>query len=321
MPLSKRINWNLLHTFSVIAEEKSVSRAAEVLGRGQPAVSSALKKLEEQVGCKLAVRGPTSFSLTDAGRIVYREAKEICGSIDRVSTLVSDLSGELTGTVNLTIASHMTSPLINRAFSEFHRHNPRATFDTTVMTSPEIVQAMENSLIYFGIGPVSNMREGFEYFHIFKEHCGFYCGPGHPLFGVENLTIEDLANTHAITYRAALYSDVLQSITDMRRMVGFAEPFVGVSSHMEEVRRMTMAGLGVGPFPIHIVERDVRDGLLWRLPPYEPVMPIDIYLFTNPRVRPSRTEQAFIKVLKEVVAATPYEERVYPIGTETTASA
>ncbi|WP_246377408.1 LysR family transcriptional regulator [Limibacillus halophilus] len=301
-----------MHTFVVVAEEQSVSRAAEVLGRGQPAVSSALKKLEEQVGHKLAIRGPTAFSLTDAGKIIYREAREICGSIDRVSTLVADLTGELTGTVNLTIASHMTSPLIDRAFSEFHRRHPRATFATTIMTSPEIMASMADSTIYFGIGPVSTMRSEFEYFHIFKEHCGFYCGPGHRFFGVENLQLSDLENERAITYRAAVFSDVLQSITDMRHQAKFADPFVGVSNHMEEVRRMIITGLGIGPIPIHVAARDVRDGLMWRLPPYELVMPLDIYLITNPRVRPSRSEQAFIETLKEIVNATPYEQRVYP---------
>jgi len=311
--LSKQINWNLLHTFVVIAEAESVSRAAHQLGRGQPAVSAALRKLEEQLGCRLAERGPTAFTLTDAGRIVYREAREICGSIDRVSTLVTDLSGELTGSVNLTIASHMTSPLIDRAFAEFHRLHPKATFSTLVMNSPEIMKQMAESLIYFGIGPVSTLRPEFEYFHIFKEHCGFYCGPTHRLFGVKGLTLADLENERAITYRNAIFSDVLQSITDMRHQARFADPFVGVSSHMEEVRRMIVAGLGIGPIPVHVAQRDVRDGFLWRLPPYKDVMPINIYLITNPRVRPSRSEQAFIDVLKGIVEATPYEQRVYPL--------
>lgn len=311
--LSKVINWNLLHTFVVIAEERSVSRAAQVLGRGQPAISSALKKLEEQLGCKLAERGPTAFSLTDAGKIVYREAREVCGSIDRVAALVADLSGEITGTVNLTIASHMTSPLIDRTFAEFHRRHPKCTLAATVMNTPEIMQSMADNLVYFGIGPVSTQRPEFEYFHIFKEHCAFYCGPNHPLFGKRDLTLADLKNERAITYRTAIFSDVLQSITDMRHQAEFADPFVGVSSHMEEVRRMIIAGMGIGPIPVQIAYRDVRDGLMWRLPPYEDVMPIDVYLVSNPKVRPSRSEQAFIEILREIVEATPYEERVYPL--------
>src|ERR1700750_1786879 len=92
--LAKKINWNLLHMFVVVAEMQSISRAAVVLGRGQPAVSAALKKLEERLGCKLATRGPTNFALTPAGEVLYREAREIANGIDRLSLLIADLSGE-----------------------------------------------------------------------------------------------------------------------------------------------------------------------------------------------------------------------------------
>ncbi len=65
---ARKIKLNLLHMFVVVAEQQSLSRAAEVLGRGQPAVSAALKKLEERLDRKLATRGPTNFALTPAGR-------------------------------------------------------------------------------------------------------------------------------------------------------------------------------------------------------------------------------------------------------------
>lgn len=311
---TKLLNWNLLHTFTVIAEQQSVSRAAAILGRGQPAVSAALQKLEEQLGCRLAQRGPTSFALTDAGRVVYREACEVAGSIDRLTTLVADVSGELTGTVHLAMASHMTSPLIDQTFAEFHRRHPKITFNTTVMPSPEIMTAMSNRLIHFGIGPVYRQRQEFGYFHIFKEHCGFYCGPAHRLFGKTGLTLRDLYNERAVTYWTVVVSNALQTIGDMQLEAQFADPMVGVSNHMEEVRRMIIAGLGIGAIPIHIAERDVREGLLWRLPPYEPTMPVDVYLISNSRVRPSRAEQAFVDVLTEIVSATPIERRTYPLS-------
>jgi len=318
---TKDLNWNLLHTFMVVAEQRSLSRAGAVLGRGQPAVSAALQRLEEQLGCRLALRGPTSFALTDAGQVVYREACEIAGSIERLTTLISDVSEELTGTVNLAIASHMTSPLIDRTFAEFHRRHPKVTFSTTVMASTDINSAMGNRLIHFGIAPVYHPLDEFSYLHIFKEHCGFYCGPPHRLFGKQGLTLADLRNESAVTYYSIMASNALQTIADMQVEAQFSFPMTAVSNHMEEVRRLIIAGVGIGAIPIHIAARDVRDGLLWRLPPYEPTMPIDIHLITNPRVRPSRAEQAFIDVLKELVSATPLAERTYPLAAETPAAA
>jgi hypothetical protein len=42
------------------------------------------------------------------------------------------------------------------------------------------------------------------------------------------------------------------------------------------------------------------------------MMPVDVFMITNPRVRPSRVEQALIDVLKELVDARPLRERTYP---------
>ncbi|WP_110648582.1 LysR family transcriptional regulator [Salinicola peritrichatus] len=311
MALSRKINWNLLYTFVVVAETQSISKAAHILGRGQPAISAALKNLECQIGLQLAERGPRFFKLTEAGRLLHREASEICGAIDRISVLLKDTEEVLTGNVRLTIASHMASPILNQTLTEFHRRHNRATISCTVMNSPEIIEALANRLIHFGIGPVFNKRSEFEYFHIFKEYCGFYCGATHPLFGKEGLTVEDLKGHNEITYQSAIFSDYLHSITEMRSNINFNEPLTGIANNLEEVRRMVLSGLGVGPIPVQIAARDVRDGLLWRLPPYEDVMPIDIYLITNAKVRPSQTEQAFLDTLKKEVLNTPESQRTY----------
>lgn len=311
MRLSKQINWNLIYTFTILAETLSVSRAAEVLGRGQPAVSAALKRLEQQVGHQLAERGPRHFRLTEAGNLLYREAREICGSIDRISALLKDASEVLTGNVRLTMASHMTSPVIDDALSEFHRRYPRATITITVMNSREMLEALSSRLIQFGIGPAHSKLPKLRYHQIFREYCGFYCGKGHPLYGRSDIAISDLENQTAITYRSVIETDTLQSITDMRAKVRFAEPLTGVANNLEEVRRMIVAGLGIGAIPVQIAARDVRDRLLWRLPPYDNVMPINVFLITNPSVRPSKTEAAFIEVMRETINAVPDKQRVY----------
>lgn len=311
MALSKTINWNLLHTFVVVAETQSISKAARILARGQPAISAALKNLEDQVGHDLAERGPKFFKLTEAGRLLHREAREICGAIDRISVLLKDTDEILTGNVRMTIASHMTSPILNQALEEFHAKHTHASISCTVLSSPDIIEALANRLIHFGICPVYKRRPDLDYLHIFKEYCGLYCGPSHPLYGKEDLTIEDLSGHNAIAYQSAIMSDALQSITEMMHKINFKTPPTGVANNLEEVRRMMIAGLGIGAIPVQIAARDVRDGLLWRLPPYEDVMPIDVYLVTNKAVRPSQTEVAFLEVLQRLIIATPERERTY----------
>ena len=74
---------------------------------------------------------------------------------------------------------------------------------------------------------------------------------------------------------------------------------------------MIVAGLGIGPLPLHVARRDVADGLLWRLPPYDAPPEIDIFLLVNPEKTLNRAEAALISGLQALIAETPLAERIY----------
>src|ERR1700753_4314815 len=84
--LNDRLDWNLLRTFLVIMQERSVSRAAARLHLTQPAVSQALKRLEDTLGRHLIHRRGPHFEPTRAGEEVYRIAIDIYGHISRLPT-------------------------------------------------------------------------------------------------------------------------------------------------------------------------------------------------------------------------------------------
>src|ERR1700734_2638834 len=84
--LNDRLDWNLLRTFLVIMQERSVSRAAARLHLTQPAVSQALKRLEDTLGRNLIQRRGPHFEPTRAGEEVYRIASDIYGHMSRLET-------------------------------------------------------------------------------------------------------------------------------------------------------------------------------------------------------------------------------------------
>ena len=64
-----------IRVFMTVANERSFSRAAEKLGRTQPAVSLALQRLEAELGERLLDRSAKDVMLTDAGRTVLEYAR------------------------------------------------------------------------------------------------------------------------------------------------------------------------------------------------------------------------------------------------------
>ncbi len=309
------LDWNLLRTFMVIVQERNLTAAAARLELKQPSVSNALKRLERALGVRLIERGPRSFRLTARGRALYRECTGIFGSVNRLVSALEQAEGDVNGTVQLALASHVVSPLIDDTLAEFHRLHPAACVAISVSSSQEVVQSVFAKRAALGICLVRDPQPELEYSLLYTEHFGFFCGPGHPLFGRRGLTLEDLRGEASVSFHTDQLNDVLRPIAILRAEAEFDENIAGVSTNLEEIRRMVIAGLGVGALPIHVVERDLRDGLLFRLPPYENPPAVDILLVRHPQASINRAEAEFTRLLQERIAATPRPQRIYGLKT------
>lgn len=305
------LDWNLLRTFVVIVQEGSITAAANRLLLRQPTVSLALQRLEARIGSRLIERGGGVFRVTAVGRALYRECVDIYGSIERLTGIAETVSREVTGNVQICLASHVITPLLDDTLAAFHAAHPGATYRIAIETSADVARRVQEGSASLGICLVYKRLPALDYEIVYREFFGFFCGPPHPLYGKAGLEVEDLRGRAAVSFDTDYVGDALRPVALLRQQYELGQPVVGQSPHLEEVRRMILCGLGIGPLPIHVVERDIRDGLLWRLPPYEAPPAIDIYLVTNPRRALNRAEAGFIAALKQRIGATPMAERTY----------
>jgi len=310
--MRRQFDWNLLHTFTVIVEERSITGAANRLLLRQPSVSNALKRLEDQIGARLIDRERGRFEVTEQGLALYHECREICGAIGRLSDVMSDSGNQLTGHLHMWLASHVVFPPFDDALFEFNRAHPEVTYEIDVATSVNVVDQVLSQQASFGICLVKERHPRLEYRRLYREHFGFFCGPSHHLFGKKDLTLADLRREAFVSFATDQLSDALAPVAVLRAQEGMKGKVVAVSPHLEEVRRLINAGLGIGPLPIHVVQSATDRGQLWQLPPYIDPPAIDIYLVTNPRMSLSRAERFFIENLTARLDAAPEGYFVYP---------
>jgi DNA-binding transcriptional LysR family regulator len=305
------LDWNLLRTFMVIAEEGSITRAANQLLRGQPAVSQALKRLEESLGIRLVDRGHGDFRLTAAGKSLYRECVDLYGGIARLKDVTNLASQKISGEVSIHLASHVITPLLDDLLSDIYTNHSDVTYVIKNATSALVAQQVQEKSASLGLCLVNRRLPELEYQVIYREFFGLFCGPRHPLFRRENLRMDDLRGLDAVSFGTDDLNDALRPVALLRRQYELDQRIIGQSSQLEEVRRMILCGLGIGPLPVHVVEKDVKEGLLWRLPPYKNPPAVDIYLVTNPKKRLNRAEDLIIKRLKASITDIPMEQRTY----------
>lgn len=305
------LDWNLLRSFVVIAEVKSITRAAERLNLKQPSVSNALRRLEERIGQRLVERDATRFELTEVGKLLYEQSIEVFGAISQLPQLVRGVGDNVTGHVTISVASHIVSPLFDQALALFHEHHPNATLTITVSASTEVARLVREKRASFGLGLVSNRDPALDYTMAYREFFGFFCGPRHRMFGQSGLSLADLKGEPSVSFQTDHIADALRPVALLRSEARLSPDVVGTSSSLEEVRRMIITGLGIGPLPVHVVRREIDDGLLWRLPPYDNLPAIDVFLIHNPEANLNKAENAMLAGLKSIIASTPLDERIY----------
>jgi len=119
------LEFDQLSFFLAVAQEGSFSRAAEKVGRSQPAISLALKRLEDELGERLLDRGSRRVVVTEAGRLLQNYAQRLLFLREEAQTHHRELRGLLRGRLRIG-ANESTSlyllPDLLVAFRQAHPH-------------------------------------------------------------------------------------------------------------------------------------------------------------------------------------------------------
>ena len=250
-----------------------------------------------------------SKSLTEAAEVLRLKQPTLSSALKRLESRVGKrLIDRSPGKFRLTTAGQV----LEREAIEIHGAILRlGTLSIDVTASRYAIENLTARHASLAVCLVHDRSPKLRYRRMFQEYFGLFCGPSHPLFGKENLTIADLAGHSSVSFVTDQMDDALRPVTLMRAEAHLSDRVVGTSAHLEEVRRMIIAGLGIGPLPIHVVRRDLEDGQLWQLPPYEDLRKIDVYVVWNPKVQLNRAEQAFLEALIARIDRTDIGERTY----------
>ncbi|MCV9966290.1 LysR family transcriptional regulator [Pararhizobium sp. BT-229] len=294
------LDWNLLRTFVVLVEEGSITAAANRLLLQQPAVSMALKRLEQTVGQKLIDRRPGRFNLTEAGERLHRQCRDIFAAVVRLPNALETAGEDVTGHVSIHSVSHAHNPAWDRRLESFFRLHPKVTVSITVETTVSVISAVERSIATIGLGD-GNIPEALtKAFHI-REQYALYCGRGHRLFGIEGAVLNDLRGDPYIAFTAdVLGGQHMNAITAVRAMGSFGHKVRAASCNVEEVTRLIAGNIGIGMLPCHLAASGLAAGELWQLPPYDLLPTTDVFRISNPNAILNPAEAAFLRYVEDV---------------------
>ena len=136
------LNMDVLRTFVIGLELGSFSKAAQRLGRSQSAISTQLRRLEEQVGKPLLKKSGRGLTLTIAGESLFSYAKRILELNDEVIDGLRD--GEIEGWVRLGIPQDFAEGWLTSVLGRFARAHPKVRVEVRAEQNVQLKERLRD---------------------------------------------------------------------------------------------------------------------------------------------------------------------------------
>ena len=130
----------------------NITSAAERLYTSQPGISKQLKQLEAELGVQLFTRkGKSLAAITPAGREVIARARKILREVGNITSLASDLTAELDGTLSIATTHTQARYVLPEVIRAFRERYPRVDLELHQGTSEQIVELVSTNKVDFAI--------------------------------------------------------------------------------------------------------------------------------------------------------------------------
>ncbi|MDA1185876.1 MAG: LysR family transcriptional regulator [Acidobacteria bacterium] len=284
-----------LRVFLTVAVERSFSRAALKLHRTQPAVSQAVRRLEEGIGERLFDRATKDATLTDAGRLVRDYAERLLHLSEEAETAVKDLRDLRRGRVLLganEASVHAALPLIQL----FRAAHPLVHVDVRRVPARQIGAEVAQGSLDFGVVTFQPAEPRLGAIALGQDELVMLVHPDHALAQMRKVTLSECARQTVIAHNDPSHMrDHVLRLFEQHHIP--AKILVSLPS-LEGIKRAVAMQMGVALLPRRCAESEIARGELVAL-----VMP-DIRLRRQVRLvyrkmtKRSHASAAFLTVVE-----------------------
>jgi DNA-binding transcriptional LysR family regulator len=286
-----------MEVFMAVAEEKSFSRAGNRLGRTQPAISSAIKLLEEELGEPLFDRLGKTIRLTAAGDLLTDYAKRLIRLRAEALEAMGELRGVGRGTLRLGANETTCLYLLPEVLSSFKQAYPQVQVDIQRAITRAITEKVVEGSLDFGIVtlPVHNPR--LETLTIHQDDMALIVSPLHKLAARRAVRMRELAGEPFILHK-------IGTTTRERLVKHFIEGGVKLKVTMElasieTIKRFVSIGMGISIVPRLCIKKEIEEESLRALTIRDAQFQRRLGLIYNKDRYQSQAAQAFLALVSE----------------------
>jgi DNA-binding transcriptional LysR family regulator len=140
-----------LHLFHLVAEHRSFTKAAEVAGLTQSAVTRQVQGIESSLGLALFQRTTRSVQLTPAGQALWRQSVRLLGDIDGTLKSLREEFGNAKKEIRVGVSRSVGLAYLPGFFHANLRRLPKVGYHVSYQSSAEILSALESNELDLGV--------------------------------------------------------------------------------------------------------------------------------------------------------------------------
>lgn len=191
--------------FTVLAEQGSIGRAADILRLSQPAISKSLRRLEDALQVSLFRRSHRGLELTAEGSVLLARTRELHLSLRNVARELTELGEGRVTHLRIGVGPSVPGELVTAAFGKLLQEAPRTTMQVVVSDVDEVHPALRKGdldLIVNLMRPEA--PEEFSYVPLYDEEFVVCASDRHRLAGRTKVPLAELALERWASSGAAL---------------------------------------------------------------------------------------------------------------------
>lgn len=237
-----------LQYFVAVAEQGSVTRAAQNLSISQSSVTEALKELESDLGVELFERHPRGLSITHNGHQFLRHATKILATVSDARTSFSGKQNAAGGTLNIGVTSLVAGYVLSDLLARYRRACPGVEVSAIEDNGGYLEHLLVGGELDVAVMVISNLRDRMALQAEILETSPYrlWLPMGHPLVSADIISVADISREPLIM----LTIDEIEENTGKLLTALGARPHVAFRTRsVEAVRSLVATGAGVALLP------------------------------------------------------------------------
>lgn len=295
------MNLRQIEAFRAVILSGTVSRAAELLGITQPAVSRSVSDLEQRVGFALFDRVKGRLVPTPEGQLFFRDVDASFVGLDRLRASAARIRDFGTGSIRIASLAALGSTLVPRAISIFRSRHPHVPITLTVASSSTVRDHVAGGRYDIGLAADEVDLSGVDH-QIFGSFNGVCAIPaGHPLADRAVVTPADL---DGVDYIALSAEDRARRRLDAELLAAGSNPRLVVETIFSStICALVLEGVGVGLVNPVSADGYAERGVVFR--PFKPDITFRSYLLFRPDTQKGELVRKFTAALLDARTIRP----------------